>query len=95
MTDTNQKRADLLLRVLRLSRHPDAAAALSATLDMLDSDFADLPDADVTVERAVEFAFRMRLHETMPDTWSAFVLEMQAEAERALTTRDDHAVGAC
>lgn len=88
MTNTDQKRVDLLLRLLRLSRHPDAAATLSAMLDMLERDYADLPDADVTAERAVEFAFRMRLREAAPDTWSTFVLEAQTEAERILTNWD-------
>lgn len=95
MTNLDQKRADMLLRVLRLSRHPAAAATLAATLDRLERDFTSLPSADVTAERAVAFAFRMRLGETMPDTWSAFVLEMQTEAERTLTARSDGVVGTC
>jgi len=82
MTDTNRKRVDLLLRVLRLSRHPDAEATLNAMLDMLERDFADLPTADVAVERAVEFGFRTRLGETAPALWSAYGLNMQTEAER-------------
>lgn len=95
MTDADEKRVDLLLRVMRLSRHPDAAATMAAMLDMLERDFTDLPTADVAAERAVEFAFRMRLRETAPDIWSAFVLETQAETERTLTTWDNGAAGAC
>ncbi|WP_448188014.1 hypothetical protein [Azospirillum sp. sgz301742] len=86
MTATDQKRVDLLLRVQRLTRHPDAAATLSAMLDMLERDYTDLPAADVAAERAVEFAFRMRLRESAPDTWSTFMLETQAETERTLAS---------